>query len=417
MTRKTTTSKAKVSETVTAPSTVKEKKEGYERLKRPEIPAQMQRELWARAAGRCQFGSCNKLLYRDEVTKEAHNGATIAHIVAYSPKGPRGHATRSKKLEKHISNLMLTCKTHGSHIDDKSLVDQYPEARLLEFKRDHETRVRNATAALDDHKTTLLILQGAVSGTRVEITLEEARTAISPRWPDSEAPFLIDLNDQALQEGHEAYWQMGSAKIRQDVAGLLRRPAGQPAPQHLSIFAIAPIPLLVLLGAEVGSRMGADLYQKQRRKTKDPWCWDEGEPDADHDLEVHAQNGTVEGAEDAAIVVSMTSLVDREAVTQAIGKPHILYELRAHKPGADFLKHRSQLTTFGNELRKILQTIRDEHRAIKRLHFILACPAPVAIDAGRNLIEKADPEVLVYEYSRPDYRAVITLNSKAGGHE
>jgi len=33
------------------------------------IKAQAERELWARAAGRCQFSGCNSLLYRSSVTR------------------------------------------------------------------------------------------------------------------------------------------------------------------------------------------------------------------------------------------------------------------------------------------------------------------------------------------------------------
>ncbi|AXH00611.1 SAVED domain-containing protein [Deinococcus wulumuqiensis] len=394
-------------------ATVQQTKAKYTKLPRPPIPEQTKRELWARAAGRCQFRGCNKLLYRDEVAKEAHNGATIAHIVAYSPDGPRGDTTRSEKLEKDISNLMLTCKTHGDHIDTLELVERYPEALLLEFKRDHEERVRNATAAVDSDKTTILIVQGAVSGKRVEVEPEQARKAIKPRWPANDGETLIDLNDLAIGEGRAAYWEVATEKIKAEAKQLLRRPAGQQPPQHLSIFALAPIPLLVLLGAEV-NRVDVDLFQKHRGKSADTWCWDEGEPDADDDLKVFVPAELPGEIEDAAIIVSMTSIVDRKAVASAIGHPHHAFEIKARKPGPTFLKYRSQLTSFSNELYTILTTIRDDFRRVKRLHLILACPAPIAVEVGRSLIEKADPEAHVYEYLSPSYRRVLTINPKEG---
>ena len=57
---------------------------------RPTIPLQLQNELWARAAGRCEFRGCNKLLYKDDLTQKRSNLAIISHIVAFSPDGPRG---------------------------------------------------------------------------------------------------------------------------------------------------------------------------------------------------------------------------------------------------------------------------------------------------------------------------------------
>jgi len=397
----------------TQPSkTVRQAKSQYAKLTRPKIPEQTQRELWARAAGRCQFRGCNKLLYRDEITKETHNGATIAHIVAYSPDGPRGDLKRSKALEKDISNLMLTCKTHGSHIDDSSLVDQYPEKLLLEFKTAHEQRIERTTAALDSHKTALLLVPGAISGKRVEIAPEEARKAISPRWPDSDAPTLIDLNDLVVDENRDAYWEVGAAKVKAGVSRLLQLSAGEPSTQHISIFGLAPIPLMVLLGAEIGSRIEVDLFQKHRHKPRDPWCWDEGEPGTEDALDVYVPAEKHAGVEDIAIIVSMTSNVEPEAVAAAIGRPHLTYELKARTSGPSFLKYRSQLTTFTNELYKVMTQIRDNHKGVQRAHFILACPAPVAIEAGRSLIEKADPEIYVYEYRQQIYRHVLTINPK-----
>jgi SMODS-associated and fused to various effectors sensor domain len=109
--------------------------------------------------------------------------------------------------------------------------------------------------------------------------------------------------------------------------------------------------------------------------------------------------------------------VNREAVSLAVGKPHVIYEIRARKPGPDFLKYRSQLTEFGALLRHILASVRKDFRSVRRLHFFLACPAPIAIDCGRSLIEKADPEVLVYEYAQPNYALALTLNTRKANHD
>src|SRR5688572_9921496 len=107
---------------------------------RPSIPLSVQNELWARAAGRCEFRGCNEFVYLDPLTQKRSNLSAISHIVAYSPDGPRGDPIRSKKLERDIANLILTCRKHGKLIDDHDKVAEYPEELLLEFKREHEAR-------------------------------------------------------------------------------------------------------------------------------------------------------------------------------------------------------------------------------------------------------------------------------------
>lgn len=55
--------------------------------------------VWARAAGRCHFPSCNKLLIGDLIAgNEDANFGFVAHIVGEKPAGPRGHPTRSAEL-------------------------------------------------------------------------------------------------------------------------------------------------------------------------------------------------------------------------------------------------------------------------------------------------------------------------------
>ncbi|MFR3003903.1 MAG: hypothetical protein ACLTML_00425 [Blautia faecis] len=96
-----------------------------EKKKRPAIPENVKRELWIKSGGRCEFRGCNKYLYKDGVTKQPRNLANIAHIVSWTPTGPRGNQN-SEKLATDISNLMLTCSEHNNLIDDPRYVEMYP---------------------------------------------------------------------------------------------------------------------------------------------------------------------------------------------------------------------------------------------------------------------------------------------------
>jgi len=126
---------------------------------RPSIAQGVQNELWARAAGRCEFRGCNELLYVDDLTKQRSNLATIAHIVAYSPEGPRGDPVRSEELQVDVRNLMLTCRVHGKVIDDRDEEAAYPESLLLEFKQEHESRICMLTGITEDAQTHVLLVQ------------------------------------------------------------------------------------------------------------------------------------------------------------------------------------------------------------------------------------------------------------------
>ena len=129
------------------------------------IKQPVERELWARTAGRCQFSGCNELLYKSTVTQETVNLSQKAHIYAFSEKGPRGWGPFKTGLTSlnDISNLMLMC--HGCHrkIDQEGGADLYQADLLIAWKSQHEQRVEIVTGIAPDKKSNV-VLYGANIG-------------------------------------------------------------------------------------------------------------------------------------------------------------------------------------------------------------------------------------------------------------
>ena len=61
-----------------------------------------ERELWTRAAGRCQFDGCNRILFKSPITQERVNISEKAHIYSFAESGPRGWGPF--KLNKKLLN-------------------------------------------------------------------------------------------------------------------------------------------------------------------------------------------------------------------------------------------------------------------------------------------------------------------------
>lgn len=70
------------------------------------VPAPAQRELWARAAGRCQFDGHNRLLYSSCVTQEAVNVAQKPISMPFRKKGREDAAlTRTILIDSMMSAI------------------------------------------------------------------------------------------------------------------------------------------------------------------------------------------------------------------------------------------------------------------------------------------------------------------------
>lgn len=384
--------------------------------RRPHIKLSTRLELWARSAGRCEFRGCNVRVFHDDLTQDRSNLGTIAHIVAYSPNGPRGHPTRSGELATDIDNLMLTCKKHGDLIDDLDLVEKYDEELLRTFKREHEDRVRILTDVRDDRQSHVVFFRAPVDGHDLTIDERKAHRALLPNYPAEEHPFDIDLAGVGIPSSSPGFYEVMREALGRQVGELLRRRAGRSRPRSLSVFAIAPIPLLVQFGRHIGDVQSVDLYQHHRGPRS--WSWaEEEEEEAFYRL---VEPGSDEESDSPLVViVSVSARIRPELLETIFDSDPVVYRLEAtdvveeRVSGRDFLRSRTRLNVFGYEFRRLLDMIRSRHGHARPVHLFAAAPAPVAIEIGRN-IKDVDPEFVVYDYqkSASGYAPALTLNTR-----
>lgn len=143
------------------------------------IADSVQRQLWARAAGRCQFAGCNRILYRSPVTLEDVNISEQAHIYSFSKDGPRGHGphkSNSKDLN-NIENLMLVCHDCHKKIDADKKGEKYSAQMLQEWKSQHEQRIYIATGIDPEKKTNVVFYTANISEQASPILKKDALLA------------------------------------------------------------------------------------------------------------------------------------------------------------------------------------------------------------------------------------------------
>ncbi|MEX2375644.1 MAG: SAVED domain-containing protein [Dehalococcoidia bacterium] len=363
------------------------------------------KELWARAAGRCEFRGCNKLIYRDDLTNLRSNLANVAHIVAASPDGPRGHPISSHQLSQDISNLMLACLEHGKIIDDFDKVDDYPEELLLEYKRQHEQRIEMVTGIMPEAKTHVLIVRGAIDGQSASISQKAAYQAILPKYPAREEASEIDLTGYRRRDPNTL--SLVAAELRDRVHCILR--LGRTHAIHdLSVFALAEIPLLITLGHSIGEVESVDLYQRHR--TPQDWSWPVIE-EADEFYDVTIPD--FDDEREPAILLEISDSVGDDKVRDCLGTFSLIYRIRAKNPSLDFLRSQKRVELFGYEVRKLLSELRARYDLERKIHVFAAVPAPVAIEFGRN-VRANDPTLVLHDYNkgRRSYDRPLTLNER-----
>jgi hypothetical protein len=184
------------------------------KLKR-DIPGHIQRELWARAAGRCQFDGHNRLLYTSCVTQESVNAAQKAHIYAFSENGPRRQGPYKENINElnDVSNLMLVCYDCHKKIDQEGGDIRYPADLLINWKNEHEKRIEIVTGISLDKKSNVVIYGANIGSEKSPIEYHACVKAMFPQhYPASERPIMVSMTSE-LKDSSAHYWQAESQNL------------------------------------------------------------------------------------------------------------------------------------------------------------------------------------------------------------
>lgn len=360
--------------------------------------------LVAAAAGRCEFPSCNKPLYEHPVTNEPGVYAERAHIVAFRERGPRGDDGLRPEDINSFENLMLLCQPCHKLVDDNP--DRYPRADLEQFKAEHEDRIRWVTSLGPEMQASVLVLKAKIGVHVVNISQAEIFDALRPRYPAGRAT-MIDLTGLG-DERTGAFYTAAAETIRTEVRRFYAAGSEIERSKQLAVLSLAPIPLLMVLGASLSNKVSTDFFQCHRDKTN-RWTWGTGHSPVTYRVD-RARHGTA--PDKVALVLSLSGAIDLQSLPAQIDQSFSVYilTLQDMTPNPGFLRQREDLDAFRVTYRTLLARLRQQHPAARQLHVFPAVPAPVAIACGFDLLPKVDPVLCVYDNVQAEGGFVQRLN-------
>lgn len=349
--------------------------------------------LFVRAGGRCEFDGCNRYLLEHHLTLKEGNFAQMAHIVAFSKDGPRGKGKRRSQAINSIDNLMLLCQPCHKLIDDDP--QTYPVPVLEGYKRQHEERIHHLTGLGPDLKTTIVQLCSRIAGQTVAIPLPQMMKAITPRYPIDKKGYVIDLT--AFDNEGADFMSAAQREIEQRMARLYDNGMDLAQTHHISLFAMAPIPLLIFLGSRLSSKVEVDLFQRHR-DTED-WTWKTGGNAVEYVIEKQREGTDISKV---ALLLSLSGKISPASLPAEIDGRFTVYELTlAHgQPTPTFLRTRGDLASFKQAYQTGLRTIGAVHAQPQAMSIFPAVPAPIAVLCGRERLPKVDPKFMVYDYDK-----------------
>jgi hypothetical protein len=347
-------------------------------------------QLWVKSGGRCQYRGCNKNLYQDILTKRNFNQSYIAHIVADVAGGPRGDVIRSPLLCDDLTNLMLLCDTHHRSID-KDDVPGHPEPLLLAMKKEHEDRIERLTSIAPNMHSHIVIYKANIGVHSPVITYESVREFLLPtHYPALNHSIDLGLTNSPQRDKDESFWRTEVETLEANFNEYLKPKFKKNEINHLSVFALAPMALLMKLGVLMNDIHHSEIHQPVR--TPKTWNLSEGD-----DAIIYKVIKPQQKHKTVALNISLSATINNDRITKILGDDCAIYTITIDEPFNDYLKSKKQLQDFSSAIRKLFDQIKSKYSSDTPLHIFPAMPVATAIEFGKIWMPKADMPLIVYD--------------------
>lgn len=349
--------------------------------------------LWVQAGGRCEFDGCNEYLLEHHLTRTSGNYGQAAHIVAFSPDGPRGQDLSRPRFINNVSNLMLLCPPCHKLIDDNPY--RFNSETLREYKRAHEARIIHLTELGPAGRTAVLVLKAPIRGQVVSVPFDQVVEATAPHYPASREPVVIDLT--TITDSSSAFLEAACDTIKHDTERFFGRRGEAHQAGHVSVFAMAPIPLLIFLGRLMTSKIPTDLYQRHR--DKENWTWKMGGSITRYSVR-RLRHASSRGK--VALILSLSGTIRVCDLPDSIRRTASIYSitLAGQTPRTTFLRTRQGLEEFRTAYQEALGLILQNHGRVRAIDIFPAVPAPIAVLCGREPLPKVHPGLRIWDYDQ-----------------
>ena len=344
--------------------------------------------LYVSAGGRCQFPGCNKHLLLEKASWRYINSGEVAHIVGASENGPRGNS-KSHELSQELDNLMLLCPEHHKLIDDNP--DKYTVEYMSAIKEEQEKKVKFLLDGMNYPVTKFIVLESPIKGRyKTKVEKNAVIKAICSHKKRAEDQYGISIEIPAIGDyKSDLYWEFAENELKKAINTKVDVIYSDTPGLILSVFPIAPIPLIAKLGELLGDKKTVDIYQKTR--IPDTWEWQSNKITNTFTTE----RIVLSEGKNVAIILSLTAAIDLQRVTDVF-EADIIYHVKADRIEVDSIKSESDLMLFSKEVMAVCDNIKNGDN-VKEVSVFPAIPVSAAFEIGRRHMPRAHPILHIYD--------------------
>jgi len=228
---------------------------------------------------------------------------------------------------------------------------------------------------------------------------------------------LVDIDQSAFYADGVLTSPAAAVRMQKDVVTKLRALLSGNPGAAVAYYGKVHIPLAFLAGHSISTETPINFFELDRHNGS--W-WAVDADVAGEDLDVHTERGgAAPGAADAVVRISVSYPVSAEDVAEVVPQPFRDWHITLARPRVDAVRTTTQIEAIARAFRAILDEIKADPAAPRRVHVFYSGPVSLAFSLGRQISPTIHPPVFVYNFtakSVPKYAWAIEVNG-AGAAE
>jgi len=218
------------------------------------------------------------------------------------------------------------------------------------------------------------------------------------KTPASATAIEIKVRGTHFADDDPDYWSLEIGNLRHQIeAQQIKHRIEKGEIRHLSVFGLAPMPLLIEFGRLLSDISAVTVYQLHREPQGQGWKWAEDEPPVNFQV-----NQGKPGPQRVALKLAISASIDDSRVTSVLGDDISIWEVTCPSPHNDVMRREVDLSSYRRLIWQTLEQIKEKHGLEAKLSIFPAIPVSCAIELGRVWQPKAHLAFDIFDQSGPN---------------
>jgi len=286
---------------------------------------------------------------------------------------------------------MLVCPQCHVTIDRNE--QKYTPDVLFDMKRKHEERIFRVTSIGVELHSHMIYYTANIAGSHFSVNDGDARNALVffGRYPTEDSPIDLSQHRNLVEDNEDDYYANHEKNLRRAIKARILDVIIEG--ESIALFALAPQPLLMLVGYLLNDKYNVSVFQCHRRET-DKWKWDDSSTLVEFRSVLPE---TISHSAKIALTLSLSSIIVPERVKDVLGDEVAIYSIMIDTPNRTFVTNPTIMDDFISKSRAVMEQIKQRHGKGSDIHVFPAMPVSLAVRFGMDYMPKTDNKLLVYD--------------------